>query len=141
MSVSIPALGVVDEVVPVGLNPDLTMQIPPVTAVGWYDLGPIPGQRGPSVLAGHVNYNGAQGAFARIGELKPGDAVLVTATNGAQVKFVIYDVIRYPKAAPNLQAAFGDTTVPELHLITCSGAVREHEYADNTVARARLAGA
>lgn len=137
-SVSIPALHVTDQIVPVGLNPDRTMEIPPVNQVGWYRLGPTPGATGPAILAGHVNYNGVTGAFSKIGTLKAGDTITVTSAGGATSTFLVYDVLSFPKSRFDVAAVYGNTPGPELRLITCSGAVTDHEYADNTVVRARL---
>jgi sortase (surface protein transpeptidase) len=134
--VAIPALGVDTTVVPVGLDSDHEMVVPPVTEVGWYDLGPAPGEVGPAVLAGHVNYDGVQGAFARIGALRPGDTITV-ATGAGDRTFAVYEVLTFPKNRFDTPAVWGNTDGPELRLVTCSGAVVDHSYTDNTVVRAR----
>lgn len=137
-TVEIPALGVTDEVVPVGLNPDRTMQVPPVSEVGWYELGVGVGETGPAVLAGHVNYEGVAGSFGRIGELRAGDTITVTGTDGAAATFEVYDVTSFPKAQFNAALVYGDVPGPEIRLVTCSGSVVNRSYTDNTVVRGRL---
>jgi sortase (surface protein transpeptidase) len=136
--VDIPALGVTDELVPVGLAPDRSMEIPPVDRVGFYKLGPVPGEVGPAVLAGHVNYQGVAGSFQRIGDLKPGDRITVTGRDGAALTFEVYDVTQFPKAAFRYDFVFGNRAAPELVLVTCSGTVVDHSYLDNTAVAARL---
>lgn len=144
VTVAIPKLGVVDEVVPVGLAQDNEMEVPPVTAVGYYKYAPLPGQRGPAVLAGHRNYSGVQGAFARLEELKAGDRVSVTDDKGVVRGFVIYDVRTILKAdyqSRTVPLVFGARTTKDLELVTCSGRVTDHSYDSNTVISARLATA
>lgn len=139
--VEIPALDVGDEVEPVGLNPDRTMEVPPVEVVGWYELGVRPGQPGPAVLAGHVNWHGVTGSFARIGDLHNGDRVDVIDHDGDRLSFEVYHVVQFPKSQFDHQLVYGDTPGPELRLVTCSGRVVDHNYSDNTVVLARLAEA
>lgn len=138
VTVAIPALDVTDEIVPVGLNPDRTMQVPDVAEVGWYEPGVAVGAAGPAILAGHVNYQGVAGSFARIGELRPGDTITVSSAEGAQATFAVYAVTSFPKAEFRTELVYGDTAGPELRLVTCSGTVVDHNYLDNTVVSARL---
>src|SRR5262249_60782930 len=54
----IPAIGVHAGVVPLGLNPDRTVAVPPLdrdAPVGWYRYLASPGEAGPAVLLGHVD--------------------------------------------------------------------------------------
>lgn len=142
VSVSIPKLGVTDEVVPVGLAADGEMEVPEVDETGWYEHSPMPGMVGPSVLAGHVNWDGTPGALGRIGELAPGDQVTVTDSTGTQRTFAVYGVVEIPKAdykARTVPLVFGHRTTADLELVTCSGTVHDHEYSDNTIVSARLA--
>ena len=136
--VEIPALGVVDEVVPVGLNPDQTMEVPPVTEVGWYELSVPVGAVGPAVLAGHVNWHGTPGSFGRIGELKNGDRVIVVDKDGDQLTFEVYDERQFPKAQFDYQFVYGDRDTADVVLVTCSGDVIDHNYTHNTAVAARL---
>lgn len=136
--VDIPAIGVTDELVPVGLAPDRSMEIPPVDVVGFYKLGVAPGDLGPAVLAGHRNYDGVPGSFQRLPDLKPGDRVTVTGRDGATATFEIYEIRSFPKATFDYQFVFGDRNTADLLLVTCSGDVVGHSYLDNTAVAARL---
>jgi len=138
--VVIPALDVRDEIVPVRLNPDSTMEVPPVEVVGWYELGVKPGRPGPAVLAGHVNWDGVRGSFARIGELQPGDEIQLFDQDGDRLSFAVYDVVSFPKSQFDTKLVYGDTPGPELRLVTCSGPVVGNRYLDNTVVLARITG-
>jgi sortase (surface protein transpeptidase) len=140
-SITIPALGVTDEVVPVGLAADGSMQVPDVHESGWYRLGVKPGEPGPAVIVGHVNYGGTPGALGRIGELKPGALITVKDTAGVERTFAVDVVTVVPKAQYASRTAplvFGPVADPELRLVTCSGSVVDHNYLDNTVVSAHL---
>jgi len=151
VKVAIPALDITDEVVPVGLCikvalPQCTsvdgLEVPDVRKVGYYTGLPKPGENGdaPALLAGHVNFAGEVGSFARIGHLKRGDQVSVTDANGAVYTFEVYAVVEFPKTEYEGRKAklFTDTGTPEVRLFTCSGQIVGHSYLNNTVVSARL---
>jgi hypothetical protein len=139
----IPAIGVhVTGITRLELDEHGAMEIPADPAiVGWYPLGPAPGETGPAVLTGHVNYAGTAGVFARLHELKAGDHVTVPRTDGTTVEFIVYAVDEYPKDQFPTEAVYGDTAQPVLRLITCGGELDRaaHSYRDNIVVSARLA--
>lgn len=117
------------------------MEIPADPAVvGWYPLGPAPGEPGPAILTGHVNYSGVPGVFARLHELKPGDKVTVPRVDLTAATFEVYAVDQYPKAQFPADKVYGDTAGPELRLITCGGDLDQaaHSYRDNIVVSARI---
>jgi sortase (surface protein transpeptidase) len=142
VSVSIPALGVVDEVVPVGLEPNGELEVPDVSEVGFYTGLPKPGENGagPALLAGHVNYKGKVGSFARLGALKAGDLIAVVDADKVEHRFQVYAVREFKKAdyAKIMPGLLANTDQPELRLVTCSGDVVNHNYLSNTVVSARL---
>jgi hypothetical protein len=128
--------------VPLGLNADKTIQVPPLSApqeLGVYSKGPLPGGKGPAVILGHINANGVPGAFAHLDTLKAGDQVATTAPGGKATKFVVYKVQTVPKAAFPTAAVYSDTSGPELRLITCGGALDRsaHNYLSNVIVWAR----
>lgn len=56
--VAIPAIGVSSDLLQLGQNPDGTVQVPRMakdSKAGWYRYSPMPGERGPAVLLGHVD--------------------------------------------------------------------------------------
>ena len=142
VKVSIPRLGVTDEVVPVGLDANGELEVPNVSEVGYYTGLPMPGENGPgpALLAGHINYKGQVGSFARIGTLAAGDLVTVIDADGVEHKFQVYDVAEFKKASYGrvMPGLLADTELPEIRLVTCSGQVVGHSYLDNTVVSARL---
>ncbi|HEX2134216.1 MAG TPA: class F sortase [Actinophytocola sp.] len=137
VEVRIPAIGATSSLMPLGLNPDRTVEVPPVDEpmrAGWFTGGPAPGEPGPAVLLGHVNGGGRPGIFARLAELEPGDEVLVRRTDDT-VRFTVRRVDQVPKTEFPADAVYGDTPGPELRLITCGGAFDEDagSYRDNVI--------
>lgn len=136
----IPAIGVREQLHPVGLKADGAMQTPDFGDAGWYDVGPRPGAPGPAVLVAHVHGPGGDDVFARLHELKPGDTVTVRRTDGVAT-FVVETVERARKEALPYDRIWTDTDQPVLRLITCGGKPDPvtRVYPDNTIVYARLA--
>lgn len=137
-TISIPKLKVRDEIVPVGLQKDGTMEVPTVDKTGWYDLGPKPGQPGRATIIGHVNYDGVAGALERLGSLVFGDEITVTSSDGVVRVFKVTLTKTFKKTvfSQNTAIMFGPSAVPVLNLVTCSGTVHDHEYDSNTLVQA-----
>jgi LPXTG-site transpeptidase (sortase) family protein len=128
-----------------GLNPDQTVAVPPVTQpqqASWYKLGPTPGAAGPAVILGHINGGGQPGIFSRLHELKPGDQVKVSRTDGKTALFTVTKLEQVKKDSFPTLAVYGDTTGAELRLITCGGTFdrTKHSYIDNIIVFAALTG-
>jgi hypothetical protein len=143
VSIEIPRLHVFSRLEDLGVEDGGAMEVPADPAdAGWYELGPSPGALGPAVVAGHVTWNQAPAVFFRLAELRPGDHVLVSRTDGVVAVFEIARVERYPKSAFPTDMVFGAINHAGLRLITCGGDYEQaaHRYADNVVAFARLTG-
>ncbi|MGY1601685.1 class F sortase [Geodermatophilus sp. SYSU D00815] len=141
--VRIPGLGVSSAVVPLGLEADGSMELPPgAYPVGWYDRSPTPGQLGPAVLVGHVDWNGARGAFHGLRTLRPGDRIAVEREDGSTATFRVGRVERHPKDEFPTGEVYGDVGWSALRLITCGGSFDERtgDYSHNVVVFARLVG-
>jgi sortase (surface protein transpeptidase) len=134
-TVSIPSIGLDAPIVPIGLEPGTdVLAIPDIHHVGWYDLGPSPGQDGSAVLAGHVDSVGHLGVFWYLRDLVPGDAITLTYADGSVRRFVV--IGRQEFAKQDLPAdLFSRQGPPTLTLITCGGAFDEAtgHYVDNVV--------
>jgi hypothetical protein len=138
----IGAIGVDAAVVPVGVQANGEMEVPPAAEVGWYRFGSAPGAAGSAVLAAHVDYDGVRGAFFRLRDLKAGDRIEVTGDDGAPRPFTVTSVERYPKDALPDERVFARDGPPSLALITCGGEFDRsaRSYRDNVVAFAEPLG-
>jgi Sortase domain len=142
VALDVPSIGVhVTGLVDLGLTQAGAMAVPKdaVTA-GWYDLGPVPGEPGPAVIAAHVNYAKVAGVFARLHEVAVGDTATVARADGSTARFTVYRVEHFPKSAFPTAEVYGNTDGPELRLVTCGGEFdpAAHSYKDNVVVFARL---
>jgi hypothetical protein len=141
--VAVPALGLDTRLTPLGLRADGSMEVPPdAPTVGWFTGAPTPGERGPAVIAAHVDWAGRAGAFADLDTLRPGDEIRVRRGDGATVPFVVDRVGQYPKDRFPTEEVYGDIAHAGLRLITCGGAFDSdaRSYEDNVVVFASLRG-
>lgn len=136
-SVLIPAIGVsTPALVPLGIAADGTMQAPAdFDRAGWFTGGVAPGERGPAVIAGHVDSRTGPAVFYRLRELLAGDAVEVRQRDGDVVRFAVSKVERYAKDAFPTAKVYGPVPGPVLRLITCGGVFDRAtgHYRDNVV--------
>ncbi|MFD1148143.1 class F sortase [Saccharothrix hoggarensis] len=142
--VRVPRIDARSSLVPLGLNPDRTVEVPPIEQpmqAGWYSHAPTPGEVGPAVILGHVDGNNQPGIFHRLREVVVGDEVLVSREDGGTLRFVVRRVDQVPKDEFPTDAVYGDTAVPELRLITCGGSFDSaaRSYRDNVIVYAALA--
>ena len=135
--VAVPSIGAELPVVATGVNSDGAMEIPedPRTA-GWYRFGPDPTtDSGAMVLSAHIDSRELVGPLARLGEVSPGDEIIVAVAE-EEVRYVIERVDSYPKTVIDLDAVFDRGGPPRLHLVTCGGEwdAGTGHYEDNVVA-------
>lgn len=138
--IQIPAIGLDAPVVPVGLNPDGSMEVPKASEVGWYEPGVRPGSpTGSAVLAAHVDYAGERGAFFDLRKLPEGAEVLVVGPDGTPQRFVVDTRLQVDKRELPTEELFRSNGPPTLTLITCGGSFDSgaRHYRDNIVVRAR----
>lgn len=140
LRLQIPAIGVVAEVVPIGLSG--TVLEPPVDVdlVGWWDGGADAGAaHGAVLLTGHSVHAG-DGVFDRLGELRIGDQVPVT-TAGGTITYEVSSVAAYSKKslAARAESLFSSEGSPRLALATCSGYDGE-QYTQTTIVLATPTG-
>jgi LPXTG-site transpeptidase (sortase) family protein len=140
--VAIPAISVDSDLVDLGVDGTGAL-VPPddFARAGWFAAGPVPGDVGPAVIAGHVDSRSGPAVFFRLEELAAGDTVQVTRSDGRDVEFRVTRVAQYPKTDFATEEVYGPTTGPELRLITCGGTFdrTRRSYLDNVVVYARLA--
>ncbi|AXG81519.1 class F sortase [Streptomyces paludis] len=142
--VRIPALKVDTPVVDVGLDPDGWIAAPPAqdpNLAGWYQNGVAPGQRGTSVVVGHVDNRKGPAVFYGLGSLERGQRIEVDRYDGRTAEFEIYGVEVFAKNDFPGSRVYGDTGHAELRVITCGGGYsKTGGYDGNVVVFARLVG-
>lgn len=108
----------------VGLTADGSMDIkanPEV--VGWYMLGPRPGDKGNAVIAGHYGWeaNGTPAIFNNINKLNKGDELSVIDQKGKTVTFVVREIRKYNPESDATAVFKSKDNGSHLNLITCNG--------------------
>jgi Sortase domain len=147
VSIDIPAIGVSSDLLRLGLNRDGTIQVPPLSTAAdeaaWYKYSATPGQRGASVIEGHVDTTQGPAVFFRLGALRPGQHIEVRLANGITAVFRVTGVRQYSKANFPAKIIYGTSGYPALRLITCGGAFdyASGHYLSATVVFASLTSA
>jgi len=139
---SIPAIGVRAPVIRLGLDRDRSLKVPKdFGETGWWAGGPRPGERGPAVIAGHVDSYTGPAVFFGLRDLHPGDSIIVLRRDGTRARFAVQRSQEYPKDRFPTARVYGRTARPTLRLITCGGEFDRSSghYLDNTVVYASLA--
>jgi hypothetical protein len=141
----IPSINLRASLDTVGLLPDGTIETPPYERAhraAWYRLGPAPGERGASVLVGHVDSKKAVAVFWYLTRIVPGDEIQVTREDRRTALFTVTSIEEFTKSAFPTDRVYADPDTPQLRLVTCGGRwdpVRG-EYPSNVVVFATLTG-
>ncbi|MEU5692941.1 class F sortase [Actinosynnema sp. NPDC020468] len=137
--VRIPAIGVDSAIVDIGVDATGVL-VPPEgpDVTGWFTKGSAPGDVGPALLAGHVDSHAGPAVFFRLGDLGPGDEVLVDREDGSTAKFTVATTTRVPKTAFPTDLVYAPVPTPVLRLVTCGGTLdtAARSYRDNVIVEA-----
>jgi len=141
-TILISSLNVHRPVEPVGLDRSGKMDVPQnLWNAGWYKYGPVPGAPGDAVIEGHAGWPNAPLLFAKLGQLRSGDQIVVVLADGSKQLFLVKSsaILRAGSSPPGLGEPYG---APRLTLITCSGPFDDQNktYADRLVVEASYAG-
>jgi Sortase domain len=138
--VQIPSIGVDStlETLVLDSHRELT---PPASydKAGWFAGGPVPGDRGPAIIAGHVDSIQGPGVFFKLHTLQA-KARISVLRGGVWVRFRVTRVEEYPKDQFPSVKIYQPTPDAELRVITCGGDFDNvhKRYYDNIVVYAVL---
>lgn len=143
VSIRIPVIRVHAPLMQLGLTRDRSLQVPPLRhagVAGWYRHSATPGDRGSSIIVGHVDSFSGPAVFYNLSVLKPGNRILVRRRDGRTAVFSVDKIASYNKSAFPSRLVYGATRYPSLRLITCGGTYDPARggYQDNTVVFASL---
>ncbi len=123
VNLKIPIIGVVSKVEHVGITKDGAVDAPSGPKnVGWYNLGPRPGENGVAIIDGHSGWKGNLPAvFDNLYKLRVDDKIYIEDSLG---NILVFNVIKIKIYTPGED--YTDVFVPKsngayLNLITCSG--------------------
>ncbi|MDV6278586.1 class F sortase [Rhodococcus erythropolis] len=137
----IPAIGVDETLIQLGLNADETVEVPlDYQKPGWFKYGPTPGNAGSSVILGHVDSFDGPAVFYQLHALAAGDRVEVTLADGATARFEVTRLATYPKEEFPAEEVYGEHGYSALQLVTCGGEFDPvaRSYESNVVAYTSL---
>jgi hypothetical protein len=152
IDVSVRNIEMHSTLIPLGLNPDQSLAVPDVKhpqQASYYCIpdpakicssGVVPGQVGPAVIIGHVDGAKQQGIFYYLHKMQVGDTITITLKNGTVLTFQVYRVRQDSKVNFPTQVVYQPTSIPEIRLITCTGAWVGGNvgYGDNLIVFASL---
>lgn len=141
--IRIPRIGVDSRLESLAVDSDGRLIAPrDYDRAGWYAGGVVPGAVGPAIIAGHVDSPTAPAVFARLGELRAGDEIVITRRDGVALNFRVTRSTQSAKSAFPTDAVYSNVPAPELRLITCAGAfdTAAGHYTDNLIVFAALDG-
>ncbi|MEU0836139.1 class F sortase [Streptomyces sp. NPDC005969] len=139
----IPTIAVDAPFTPLSIGPTGQLDAPPPNdknLVGWFKDGVTPGERGASIVAGHVDTTTGPAVFLQLRFLKPGATVDITRADGSVASFKVDSVETFSKANFPDKRVYADTPSAQLRLITCGGNYdrKAKDYKDNVVVFAHL---
>lgn len=126
VSMSIPAIDVQTDVFDIGKAANGTLAVPQpgpnLDKAAWFENSPTPGQRGPSVIEGHVSTNeNGPSVFFDLAKLSPGNKISVNRRDGSTAVFRVDALREFSKNRFPTELVYGgDIAKPTLRLITCS---------------------
>jgi LPXTG-site transpeptidase (sortase) family protein len=124
----------------VGILPDGSMEIPGYQTVGWFAVGPAPGEKGASVLVGHVSWKGNKGVFYDLKNLRKGDTLYVYNMGGDFAEFEVDEVETVLKTELPTEKIWNKTDESVIRLVTCGGEFDKttKHYVANVIVYAHL---
>ena len=96
------------------LNADSSLYVPPdPRAVSWASQDVAPGNSyGTTILVGHVNYGGVEGAFADLADYRIGQVITLVLADGRRMRYAVAAEpmdVKKDKLGPRRQELFDQT--------------------------------
>ncbi|MFI1165179.1 class F sortase [Streptomyces sp. NPDC020801] len=141
--ISIPDIGVDAPFTKLSIGSSGHLDAPPsndTNLVGWFQGGVSPGERGSSIVVGHVDTKTGPAVFERLDTLEPGSTVNITRADGIVARFEVDSVQTFSKKDFPDDEVYADTPSAQLRLITCGGSYNRsvQDYEANVVVFAHL---
>jgi LPXTG-site transpeptidase (sortase) family protein len=139
--ITIPTLKIDAPIIGLDIAQDTTLEVPSnAKDVGWYKRSPVPGEKGPAILVGHLDSAVGRGVFYNLKKLRPGDNISINKSDGTTATFIVEKVEQYAENKFPTEKVYGKTDEPVLRLLTCAGTFnhKSQRYSDNLVVYAKL---
>ncbi|MFI7698439.1 class F sortase [Nonomuraea sp. NPDC049480] len=134
-TLDIPSIDVEAPLMKLGLEKNGDVELPPYEKpkmAGWYTGSAVPGEKGASVIIGHVDTKTAPAVFYKLRQLRKGQTVKVERSDGKTVTYKVDSIEQVHKDSfPTRRVYMEDG----LKLVTCGGKFdyARGEYVDNII--------
>jgi LPXTG-site transpeptidase (sortase) family protein len=121
---SIPRIKINIALESVGLTAQGAVDVPKSqTKAAWFNLSPVPGAIGDSVIDGHFGRwkNGQEAVFNNLSTLRKGDKLYVTDAQGKISIFIVRQFMIYDPGQNAPEVFISNDGKAHLNLITCDG--------------------
>lgn len=140
-SIDIPSIDVEAPLMKLGLSKDGEVELPPYEkpkVAGWFSGSAVPGEKGASVIIGHVDTKTAPAVFYKLRQLRKGETVKVERSDGKVVSYKVDAIEQVSKDHFPARRVYVDDG---LKLVTCGGKFdyARGEYLDNIIVYASRA--
>ncbi|MFH8791219.1 class F sortase [Streptomyces sp. NPDC017941] len=129
-------------VIAVGLDSEGWVDAPPPddsNLAGWFTGAVSPGERGTSVVVGHVDNQQGPAVFYGLGSLEKKQRIEIERKDRRTAVFEIYGIEVFAKNKFPGDRVYRNGATPELRVITCGGGFsKQNGYDGNVVVFARL---
>ncbi|GAA4095967.1 class F sortase [Nonomuraea soli] len=139
-SLDIPSLDLEAPLIKLGVTKSGEMELPPYSkpkVAGWYKGSAVPGDKGASVIVGHVDTQTEPAVFYKLRQLRKGSVVRVERSDGKTVEYKVTAIEQIDKDRFPAERVYEQDG---LRLVTCGGRFDydRHEYVDNVIVYASL---
>ncbi|WP_171055423.1 MULTISPECIES: class F sortase [unclassified Nonomuraea] len=134
-SIDIPSIDVEAPLMELDLLKSGEIELPPYEKpkmAGWFTGSAVPGEKGASVIIGHVDTKTAPAVFYKLRNLRKGETVKVERSDGKTVTFKVDGIEQVHKDAFPAKRVYVEDG---LKLVTCGGKFdyAKGEYLDNVI--------
>lgn len=121
--ITIPSINLSGYVINVGVDQNKEIAVPPnVHLAGWFVDSVRPGEKGLSIIDGHVDGLTVGGIFKNLNKLNKGDEIVIEMGSNDIYKYKVKDIKTIPlNEAAGVLFSQDPTIVSQLNLITCIG--------------------
>ncbi|HEX4815737.1 MAG TPA: class F sortase [Nonomuraea sp.] len=140
-TIDIPSIDVAAPLMKLGLEKNGDVELPPYEKpkmAGWYEGSAVPGEKGASVIIGHVDTKTAPAVFYKLRQLRKGETVKVERSDGKTVTYKVDSIEQVHKDSFPTRRVYLEEG---LRLVTCGGKFDygRGEYVDNIIVYASQA--
>lgn len=141
--INIPKIGVNARIKPLGTKTNNELKAPTsIYDAGWFDQSARLGERGATLIDGHVHGLTKPGVFYNLKKLSAGDKIEIERGDGKLFKYQVIRSQTYSRHSTDMQAAVAsiDPALPGLNIITCTGTLekKSNTYSERLLVQAVL---